>query len=263
MSSLKLIAWLWIGLALIGVGLSLLIPVPPTWTKDAFAFHFPLANSIAYSILHIGAAVLFLMGLNAYKENLQRAYRTIVIGIVIVALGIAQVAVLVAFDLINSVWVQSGAVVLPFVIAGMAIYVGVRSIARQLGIHSPWAQYRVAIPLVALGMIIVMVLPHTTLTIPELNFDISNMIVAFDSVCYLLAALIALKIRSRVGKHYVSAMAWLALGLLASTIITLTTIVSSLVLGAEYSNYIQDIVVIIGGLIYLRAGLAFAKTKEV
>jgi len=77
--------------------------------------------------VHAGAAVLFLSAIGAYKAALRSAYIKIAFGIVLVGGGLAQVVFLNIFGLIQTPWVQYGGVMLPFVIAGLAIYFGTRS----------------------------------------------------------------------------------------------------------------------------------------
>jgi hypothetical protein len=249
-------------LTVIGYLLSFLIPVPPGWTGDLPSFRWALADSILYSLLHIGAAVLFLVGVSAYKATLRKAYSAIALGIVLVGAGLAQVVLINTLGLLQTPWVQYGGVMLPFVAAGLAIYLGTRSMANLIGIDSPFAKLKIVVPLLLVGIAIASSLPHNSSSLPELFFDISNAISVWDLVLYGASLGLVFQIKNRSGAYYTSSMAWLAIGLIGSVAITTTILIGTFIMGEQPGGYFLDTIVIIGGLLYLKAGHSFAKTKE-
>lgn len=84
---------------IVGYVASFLVPVPAGWSSESLNFHWSLANSVLYTLLHAGAAVLFISGISAYKAALRSAYIKIAIGIVLVGGGLAQVVLLNIFGL--------------------------------------------------------------------------------------------------------------------------------------------------------------------
>lgn len=262
MKTVTKVAWLFVGLGLVGAALSLLVPVPASWEGSTSDFRGPFANSILYATLYVGAAVLFLMGLNAYKAKLRIAYSTIAASIVMAALGVGHFTVLNLFGLLDTAWVLSGGIMLPFLLSGGLAYIGMRSMARQVGVQSVLARFWVVLPLVAAGMFLSNFLPHTSFDSKELYFDLTNMIITFDIILYLICAVLALRARQHMGAHYAPAMAWLTVGFFGTTLLTLTTLMSALLLGPDFGNYVQEAVVLLGGILYLKAGEAFALTKE-
>jgi len=246
----------------LGYVASFLVPVPTNWNETALAFHTTLANSVLYTLLHIGAAVLFLSGIGAYKAALRSAYIKIAIGIVLVGGGLAQVVFLNIFDLIQTPWVQDGGVMLPFVIAGLAIYFGTRSMAALIGVRSILRNLWFVTPVLLICVIVTSLLPHTPSSLPELVFDISNTISAWDVVLYAASLGLVLKMRMHSGAHYANAISWFAIGLVGSVIITLCVLVGTLLSGAAPAGLFIDSIVTIGGLLYLKAGYSFARTKE-
>lgn len=241
---------------------SFLILPPSTWIGDPSAFHWTLANSVLYTLLHIGAAALFLVGVGAYKAALRTAYIQIAIGVVLAGAGLAQVVIFNIFDLIQSPWVQDGGVMIPFVLAGIMIYLGTRAMAKLVSVRSILTNIWVVSSLTILVIILVSVVPHGTSSLPETFFDISNAISVGDIVLYLVSLILVLRIKGHSGEYYSESMAWLSLGLTASVIITTSILVGTLLTGTVPAGYLLDIFVIIGGLIYLKAGQSFAKTKE-
>lgn len=246
----------------IGYCTSFLIPIPTGWTGDTLAFHISLANSLLYTLLHVGAAILFLVGIRAYKAALRRAYTSIAAGIVLVGVGLAQVVFLNIFGLLQTPWVQYGGVMLPFVVAGLAIYLGVRSMAKLVGIASPLMKLWLVLPLSLVFVGAVSFLPHGNSTLPELFFDVSNAISVWDLVLYGTSLGLLLQVKSHSGAHYAESMAWLAIGLIGSVVITSSILIGTFVTGQTPGSYTLDAIVIVGGLLYLKAGHSFAKTKE-
>lgn len=247
---------------LLGYAASFLVPVPASWNDSALAFHWTLASSVLYTLLHVGAAVLFLSAIGTYKAALRSAYIKIAFGIVLVGGGLAQVVFLNIFDLIQTPWVQYGGVMLPFVLAGLAIYFGTRSMAALIGVRSILQNVWFIAPLLVVCVAVVSLLPHKSSSLPELVFDISNAISAWDVILYAVSLGLVLKMRSRSGAHYAKAISWLAIGLAGSFIITMYVLAQTLASGTAPAGMFIDSIVTIGGLLYLKAGYSFARTKE-
>lgn len=252
-----------IALAFLGYGASFFVSPPSETTgNDISSFHWALANSILYTSLHIGAAILFLIGLKAYKAKLRLAYGAVAFGIVLVGGGLAHVVLLRIFGLLASPWVQYGGVMLPFVAAGLAIYLGIRLRARLVNLRSPLANLAVILPLLLLCIFGSSFLPHGTSPLSEVFFDVSNAINVFDAVFYAASLGLVLQIKNRSGAHYTSSMVWLIYGLMGSVAITLTILITTLITGEAPTGYLLDSLVIVGGFLYLKAGHSFAKTAE-
>lgn len=241
--------------------LTLLVPLPSGWTDAGWKFYLPLANSVFYGCLHIGAAILFMMGIAVYKAGLRRAYTTIALSMALIAIGVAQVAVLNAFGLIDSFWVDSGLIMLPFLLSGVLSYAGIRSMAILVGVTSSWAKLPVAAGIVVVSVAITAFLPHVYTATPEIYFDIGNMVVALDIALYALCVAIALQAKQHMGAHYTPAMAWLALGFFGTTTVTFAALLTTLT-GQIRDSILLDVLVIISGITYVRAGHTFINTKE-
>jgi hypothetical protein len=262
MSRASRITFIVLALAGLAYVASFLVAAPLDWASTSPDFQWSFANSILYSFLHMGAAVLFLVAISVYKATLRMAYIAIASGVVLVGAGLAQVVFINLFGLIQSPWVQYGGIMLPFVAAGLAIYFGVRSMAGLAGVTSSLARLRYVFPALFICVLLAGFLPHGVSLLPELFFDVSNAISVWDVVLYGTSLGLVLKIKSHSGEHYTASMAWLALGLLGSVIITLYVLVGTFITGAQPGGYVLDAMVIIGGLLYLKAGHSFVGTKE-
>lgn len=251
-----------VGIAIVGYLASFLVPLPSSWTGDSAAFHWTLANSVLYTLLYIGVAILFLVGIGAYKAALRAAYIKMAAGIVMVGAGLAQVVLLNIFGLTQTPWVQYGGVMLPFLVAGLAIYFGTRSMAKLVGVTSLLTKLGFTFPLLVGCMALVVFLPHGYASLPETFFDVANSISTWDVLLYGISLGLVLQIKNHSGTHYTQSMAWLAIGLLGSVAVTMSVLVGTFIVGKEPESYFIDAMVIIGGLLYLKAGHSFARTKE-
>ncbi len=249
-------------ITILGYLASFLVPTPSGWNDSPLDFNWTLSNSVLYALLHSGAGILFIAGLSAYKEALRSAYIRIAIGVTLVGAGLAQVVFLNIFDLIQTPWVQYGGVMLPFVIAGVAIYSGIRSIAILTGVRSPLKNIWLVATLLVLGVVATSLLPHESSPLPELTFDIANAISAWDVILYAISLGLVLQIKANTGAHYAKATTWLAVGLVGSVVITTCVLFGALFSGMTPAGYLLDTIVIAGGLLYLKAGYSFARTKE-
>lgn len=247
---------------ILGYLAAFLVPTPLGWSDSSLNFHLTLANSVLYTLLHAGAGILFIAGISAYKATLRSAYIKIAIGIALVGIGLAQVVILNIFGLIQTPWVQYGGVMVPFVVAGFAIYLGMRSMAKTIGIKSILTEVWFVAPLLILSTGIIGLLPHIPSDLPEQFFDIANAISVGDVVLYAVSLGLVLQIRKYSGDHYKKALLWLAIGLIGSVVITTYVLVGTFLTGSEPEGLSLDAIVIIGGLLYLKAGYSFAKTKE-
>lgn len=247
---------------ILGYLASFLVSVPSGWGDSSLNFHQTLANSVLYTLLHAGAAILFISGIGAYKAALRSAYIKIALGITLVGGGLAQVVFLNIFGLIQTPWVQYGGVMLPFIVAGLAIYFGVRQMAKLVGVHSPLTNLWFVLPMVVVGIIVAAFLPHAPSSLPEPFFDIANAINVGDVLLYATALVLVLQAKARSGAHYASTMRWLAIGLVGSVAITSYVLIGMFMLGETPADYLLDTIVIIGGLLYVKAGYSFARTKE-
>lgn len=247
---------------ILGYLASFFVPVPTSWGDSSLDFHWTLANSVLYTLLHTGAAVLFISGISAYKAALRSAYIKIAIGITLIGGGLAQVVFLNIFNLIQTPWVQYGGVMLPFIVAGLAIYFGIRQVATLIGVRSFLKNIWFIVALSVVCITVASLLPHEPSSLPELTFDIANAISVWDVVLYATSLGLVLQIKAHSGAHYAKAITWLAIGLVGSAVITSYVLLGTFLSGRTPADYLLDAIVIGGGLLYLKAGYSFARTKE-
>jgi hypothetical protein len=243
-----------------------LIPIPDSWHGDWAGFHIPFALSAVIAFLQCGTAVLFLSGLSAYKNELRIAYIMLVISIVLTAVSMMQLPIVSGFNLWQTFWATSGLIVMPFVLSGLVAYLGIRKLAQLVKVQTIFMKLWVTIPLVLLVTYLSIFLPHAPSQSTEITFDSSVAITVWATMLYLIAAIITLRVAKHIGEHYKNAMQWLATALLVAGIIFVATIPHALLADnnpADLANLLINISGIIEGFIWLKAGRAFNKTKEI
>lgn len=260
----KRIIWYTLFLALVtGMALSF-SAAPANWAGGELGFRFLLVASAITTVLHFGAAILFSSSLEAYKSQLRAAYICIALGVVCIALGTLQLPILSWFNLWDSAWVQKGGVTAPFLIAGVGLYAGARLFGRL--VHAKTILTRAVVVLFGIVLLtfLVSLLPHTASPVPELEFDLANAVVLLDAFLMGASALIVLRIKNQIGEHYINAMAWLFTALVSGTVILLLAVIDSFLTNSDQdvTNQIITFLAAAAGLIWLRAGYAFAKAKD-
>ncbi|HSX28905.1 MAG TPA: hypothetical protein VLF60_05660 [Candidatus Saccharimonadales bacterium] len=248
---------------IVGVVVTLL-PVPAAWQGSSAEFHFPVAAYSSMACLHIGAVLLFLMGLSVYKAQLRRAYVMISIGIVAVALGTLQISLLSGLDALDSGWSKNGGAVVPFVLSSLLLYLGIRSFAKLVGLRNLFTRSGIVLPVVIVLCGATAFLPHVHVTTTEIGFDVGSGISTWDALLTLVSLLLMLQVRKHIGAHYTQAMTWLVLPLFTSFLILTVELVHSF-FATSTTDLLSTMVTastIISGLLWLRAGYAFAQTTE-
>lgn len=250
-------------ISLIAVIGTLAVPTPATFPGTDTAFHVSFMLSTLMATAHVIAAVLFFIGIRVYKAKLRLAYSLIALGTVLIGLGTLQLPIIDAFNLSETIWVKGGFVILPFLLSGLIVYMGVRKFALLVGLASKLNRAILVIPGVIAVSILSTWLPHASINRPEVAHDASNAILVWTMALYFCTALLAFKLRSHVGSHYVNAIAWLAVGFVGAVLITALSLINNSVFNS--SDLLESAVNVLGvlnGLILIKAGHAFNMTKD-
>jgi hypothetical protein len=255
-----------IGLGLLAAVASLAMQPPASWSETMFAFHFPLAADGLMAILHIGAALLFIMSLSVYKTKLRLAFTGIAIGIMLIGLGMVQLPILDAYDLWETFYATSGVIALPFLISGIALYVGASTFGRLVGEKSLITRKTVVMTIAVVASLLSTLVPHPALVSAgsEVEYDISNALFVWVLVLDFAAAIIFLRIRKSIGVHYTFAITWLSLALLSSVACLVLALLDAYTATSVRTNVTLalNVMVVIAGFAWLKAGYIFTRTKE-
>jgi hypothetical protein len=261
----KIIAASAITAGLIGATIAYLIVQPPaSWDHTVGEFYFSLMTNTFAFYVHIGAAILFILSLTVYKQMMRTAFSGIVIGIVLIALGMFQLPVLDSLDAWNSFYTSSGIVALPFLIGGLAAYLGASTFGRLVGERGLLTNKLFALPASLLLAATSIFLPHVQTTVDELSYDISNIVVALTFILLAAAAIIIFRTSRKIGTHYTAALRWTGISLLLGSAAMFVAFVDVLISTATRDplTVFLNVLTIVAGFTWLRAGYIFIKTKE-
>ena len=250
-------------IAFAAVVIALLVPLPTTWTGSVTEFYMPLAASLFFCLLNCGGALLFLSNLHSYKPDLRRAYRLIVVGIVLNAVASMQIPITNILNGWQSGWITKGGVGLPFFLSSLLLYFGVRSLAGLVGMPALLAKLWVAFPSVIVLAAASFFLPHVPLHLDEIAFDMSNMVATICTFLYLWSAIIVFQIRGHIGAHYVKAISWLSAALFVVSSVSVFIIVNALLTGAPNGMPPATAASMVSaGILVFCAGYAFSQTAN-
>jgi hypothetical protein len=235
--------------------------------NDTFLLRSQLAITSALAIMYTGAAILFMISLKAYKAKMRQAFITLAMGILLTAIATVQLPIATMFGLLNTDWAKSGLIIVPFLFGGLIIYMGIRAFARLTGTNTLLTHASVTIAAIMLLSVLSVFLPHDISRSPEIEFDATSAILTWTGLFNVASAFIVLKIRQRIGAHYVSAMTWLLVALAASVFVIAITLLHTLLTPANVEgdaifNNFNNILVTLVGAIYLRAGYVFTETED-
>lgn len=251
-------------MAFVAAAAAFLVPIPASWKYSSPVFYVPLALTFAFMCFYVGAVTLFLLSLDVYKAELRRAYTIVCISVLLLAVGSAQLPIISAFNLWEWGWVKDGGVVLPFLLSGMVGYIGVRKLAKLVGVRSWLMQFVAGLAVVLGACVLVITLPHRASADKEIYFDITYAILTWSAAWYLIAAGILKRISRAVGAQYQSAMAWLFAAFVGLFLALAVAVIAGFFTNTAQNNWnmVIDSVGVLTSTCFLVAGYRFMKTKE-
>lgn len=247
------------------ISVSTLFVTLPDTAQAQWIIHGHLAVSLALAIVYLGAVALYLMSLQVYKAETRRAFIVICFGMILIAVGAVQLALLTSLDLLDTAFAKTGAVAVPFLLSGLVIYIGVRRFARLVGVDSKLTRIRLVLPVILVFSFLAAFLPHIDAHYAsEIEIDASNGLLVWTALLDLTAALLILKVKNYSGSHYANAMAWLFMMLMWSATLSLVAIVDTLVTrnGQDIFSLTVQVLALLDSGLALWAGYAFTKTKD-
>jgi hypothetical protein len=232
---------------------TLAIPAPADPIGTVQEFRAATITTTLFAWLHIGAAWMFLLGLDGFKERLKRAYRVVCLGLLMLGLAQLQYPVLSVFELWYSPWVTEYAgLSLPNLVASVFLFLGIRSFARALNDKS-WLLSPSVVPLaVLLGAAGSLVLPGL--------YRLDSAAIFAHIILGLVNAVLVLRIKRVAGPAYTNALAWFFMAL----VVTIGSSVMVVILDNLHVERgpILGVPAALAGILFVKAGYAFNKIKE-
>lgn len=259
----KVIIWTIFLATLVVSLLALTLPVPASWDPNAANFNQRLIINIIMAFLHVGGAILFMTNLDVYTARLRRAYIIMAAGTIVVGAGTLQILSLIILDLWQTAYGRSGLTMVPFLLSGVLLYLGVRSFAKVIGTKHILAHAWLVFPASLSLAIIAALLPYIPGTIPETTAHLLMGVDVWSGSLILFTALLVREIKKSAGSHYDHAMTWLGRALFVSSSVLIYQGLYGYLNAGEvwYLDLISNALIILSGWTWIRAGYAFALTK--
>lgn len=186
------------------------IPSAPSSSAAAHivAHHVRLALTVFMAACFCASALLYVLDLTVFRSSLRVAYRWFSAGNILFALAMLQWPVIVLSGQERSFWALSGMVALPFLLATLLMYVGMRRFALLLGIKSIATSGLLTAALVAGGAVASGFLAHWFAfnNTPGVDTETYTAVVAWSTGYGVLAWILIRKVAGIVGPHYQRAM---------------------------------------------------------
>jgi hypothetical protein len=260
----RTIIWSTLVVTLLSVFLIFMLPIPANWKLPRLEFYLPLASFGTMTCLHIGAAILFTTNLGVYKARLRRAYVALAVGIIMIALGTLQVAIISATNTWYSPWVLSGGLIMPFFVATLTVYLAMRHLAHLVGVRHLLTKLWFVLPVVLVISLLIALLPHVPVAVSASAYAITIGTTAWSGWMLFVTSMLVFVIRKHAGEHYSQAMAWLGVAIFIG-FLDLTAQYTYNITTVDYTSPLaraMNILSILSGLLWLRASYSFALTRE-
>ncbi len=197
-------AIVWLGLAS-GSVLGILSGLMPG--NETLALRITMMLSVTAALLNLLAIPFFLNGLKYFKSGLKQACVILCIGIGLFGLAQVQLPLISLFEW--GFWINSGGLAIPYLLGVISIFWGIRLFTRLLSIKSPFSSSLLALLITIVVSIGAAALPHVKVTTDEFSYDIALALSIWNSVFITFAAILAFKIRHKIGPAYTHSMIWL------------------------------------------------------
>jgi hypothetical protein len=214
----------------------------------------------------LGAVWFFLSSLQTFKRGLKTAYYFLAAGIMSYSLILLQFF-LVLFAGIEDVFLRNMLFLVPYGLALLLMYCGMRIFARLLGVKSLWCSFLFVFGAATLVALAATQLPHSeeliAIGIDEATLDLISGILTWSTFVGIASVVLILYVRHLINPTYKAAMTWTALAqcMLAFSalheLITKIYFFDSSYVASDFSQW----PFVLTGVLFLRAGLYFQETK--
>ncbi|HLZ14547.1 MAG TPA: hypothetical protein VKQ34_00995, partial [Candidatus Saccharimonadales bacterium] len=196
----------------------------------------------------------------SFKSGPRTAYRMLAYGIVLLSLAMLQLPILGLFDLWNTFWATSGAAIVPFVVAALLIYAGLRRLAFEMQIHGRHTSFWLACSLAVVIAIPTGIVAHFWALYKAKGIDVYCGVVAFGTVFMIMTVSLAQIVTNSIGAAYQRAMRGLVITLGMLTFgglheVVTTMLFSSTSIFENYGVYLWPFIAT--GMLFLRPGYEF------
>ncbi|HSE61885.1 MAG TPA: hypothetical protein VLA88_06370 [Candidatus Saccharimonadales bacterium] len=243
--------------------------VTPNTFVAGLSVRFYTVMAISLFGLQVCTVAFFLSSLRNYQPRLRWAYIVLSAGILLLGVAQLQMPVIAGFRLLDSWWISSGLILVPFALSAVAIYGGAYILARTVG----WRSIIAKPFIVTLGIFVAcaasFALPHVRITgntQAELQFDAFVALTVWTMLFNAIGGALCWVAARRIGALYVVPMKWLSIALVAGSLASFAELLYSLLTPESltwYTRYALNLLPVVGaGVLLLAAGVLFKEVSK-
>lgn len=223
-----------------------------------------VGGSVAFSLVNVGAAWLFVTALRAFKSSLRQAFVLICSGVTLIGVSLVSHPIVEVYQL-RSYPLTSLLLPLPLLAAAIIFYAGNVRYARLVGVIGR----SVAVwPVLLAGLVLSIVtwlLPHQAVNEPEIVFDAAAIMWGIMLLMPVASTFVLPKVVRQLPELYKPPARALAASMWGIIAVVGYQFVLRVVAGPYMSGpvaYGLFALVVVMGLMLLRAGYAFNKVSQ-
>ena len=196
------------------IALSLLVACVPiilpssAGSKAAEGFVELAIVALALSCFAIVAAVLFMLGLQSFKNEFKKTYYFMCAGLITQAVALLVYPTAIYLDILGTGFTSYGGDLF-YTIGAVLIFIGLRQFARLLKLSTRLSTFWFVGGVTGVLSVALWALPHGPITGSELQFDLTRNIVSFEAILSIMCVTLLWKIRRQASLFYSRPILWL------------------------------------------------------
>jgi hypothetical protein len=219
------------------------------------------ALAVFFALVGLGAALLFVLGLNGFKTSFKRTYAYLYVGIVLH--GLSMLAFPILFMFTSLFWTDLPNLLGdgPYLIGTILIFMGLLHFTRLLSLKTWLQNSLLVVPIVVMITALAWLLPHQMYDYSELRFDLVKSILSLECLFSLLSLPLLAKLIQTASFVYTRPLRWLLAAVAANAFAGAVYAVTNYVrLPQDQSVALYNVVGIVYALtqlLFLIAGYSF------
>lgn len=202
-------------------------------------------------ILYTGSAVMFLLAMRGFRQQLKVAYRYMSAGASMLMVGVFAVIssrVFLGETLLGRVVGET-----PFIFMAVFFYIGIRIFAKLIGINNVLTRVGVVI---TVSVAVALPAGFVTALSERSGFDLITSVQMFNRLLFIAAAVLAYQVWQTTGAMYKRALLWLSSYLTVTAVLAMLHVVDGQSWAKPFIP-LYDPVYVVAGLSLFAAALRF------
>jgi|GEM_PF-5281804 len=242
------------------VAVSLPLSTLALTTKLIVSLRANIAVSLFLALLYIGGAWLMLSALRWFKVELRTAYFWICTGMALIGLSLLLAPITLLLRLEHATWFKLGGTTVPFVVASVLLYIGVRQMAHLVGIASRALSVLLLIGVTVASLIVTLLIPYPGTPTAAHQIMVANGLLAIIVALNTFSMVLMGKIAHQIAPLYKKSMKWLFAVFAISTFSNMGEVILTSLGLIDLFGSILGLTFVVSALCALKAGYEFNRT---